>query len=602
MSHFKIKPRQQIPIIFCLFILVVIIGFVSGKTFKLSQLSEELTVQSTVFKIQLKKDLGRFANVATVFSDNSNFIEFLNQNKTSKQVERINRQLAEIAKAANALNVYLLTPSGDVVASSNWLDSDSFIGQNFAFRQYIKDAIIHQRGFELALGAVSGKRGGYFSTAVMSQDRIVGILVVKADLARLEVSDSLALLGSQVDFIVQDQHEVIFLSNQPSWQLKRLQQTDPLVNKVTTSQQTLKLLNINVSRFWSTLGFRLWQFEPEAINQLVHIDSFSDYPWKIKLFTPADVSTRYGVGVALMFGVSFLALVAFMLFYRERQKNIKQLELSHLKLTKQVARRTQDLTEINKQLMLEIQQRDLAQQKLESAQAQVVQTTKLAVIGQLSSSINHELSQPIAALSSYLQTTQKIIEKQRYSYLPDNLNHMMHTVERLIAIVGQFKSFSRQHSQTLSMVNVSQLINDTLVIIGPHIKQHRVNIVIDNALPSSQVMVEPVQLEQVLINLLTNAVDAVAEVNAGEIQLAVNYCEKQIEISIIDNGEGIEPHYLNQIFEPFFTTKKQNGLGLGLSISRQIIESFNGQLIVESNERQGATFRIRLPIAEYKSV
>ena len=588
---------------FTVFILVLVLGYVSGKTSSLKQLNDQLTTKTQGIKSQLQRELNRFATVVDAYSHNPQLMTFLNDGNNHQNI--INSQLLEIAMAAQALDVYLLTPKGLVVAASNYGSKDSFVGRNFSFRTYVKQALANETGFELAVGVVSAKRGVYFSRAVRNhQSQVVGVLVLKADVAQMELSEVLFPLEQHFSFMIQDQHDLVFLSDQSQWRLRQLIVKSKAKSNVKTTVNStvdqglnndeLKLSAV-ISGTWRHLGFDIWQLSNQQM--LVHQDSFSHYPWQIKVFAHDKQSSKQGILVALVLGIAFIAVLSLWLFYRERRKNIIRLKRSHQSLAKQVALRTTDLTQANSQLVAEIEQRENAQTDLKATQQQLIQSAKLATIGELSSSINHELNQPIAALSSYLQTTQKMMFKQRYGLVDENLARMSQVIERLIAIVSQFKNFSRKTSQDISHVELGSIINNALVMVAHHVKHHGVTLQYSQPESAINILAEPIQLEQVLVNLLTNAVDALSDTNNPMIKIdIVRGCG--IDIIIKDNGPGIEPHYLNKVFEPFFTTKSLNGLGLGLSISRRIIQSFDGQLCVENDPEGGAIFKIILPNEE----
>lgn len=577
-------------------LLALALGFISGKASKLSQLHRELINKGQVIKLQLQSELNHFSNIVTIYSTNPLLVNYLASLDSSSEPLRINQQLLEIGQAAHALDIYLLRPDGEVVAASNWERKDSFIGSNFSFRHYVKQALREGVGFELAVGVVSGKRGIYFSSLVKQAGRVLGILVVKADVAKMEHSGHLFPQDRQFSFMVQDAQQVIFLSDQPQWRLKTVALDGASQADLADQPDSHQPLAIHLNAVWQHLGFSLWQLDnSESQRQLlVHQDHFSKYPWQIKILASDSESTSNGILMALTLGISYVALLSLVLFYRERQINIRQLKQSHHQLSGQVRLRTRDLSDTNAKLINEIEQRKIAEADLIATQEQLIQSAKLATIGQLSSSINHELNQPIAALSSYLQTTQKMVQKQMFDKVPANINRMHQLIERLNSIVSQFKNFSRKTSQPLSVVAIRTTVDNAIAIVGHHVQQHGVELKLKSPAQDIQVMAEPVQLEQVIINLLTNAVDALGEVDKPCISISI-CLEQRVTIVIKDNGPGIEPHYLNQIFEPFFTTKSHHGLGLGLSISRRIIESFNGELLVENDRQGGAVFRVLLP-------
>lgn len=600
--------RSQFPIhalAVLLFIIILTLGYFVGKVSTLNTLHSALIEKGQIIKLELESELHHFANTARIYSQNQILVNFLHQARSQKNDLATNLRLLEIEQAAQASDVYLLKTNGEVVASSNWNRQNSFINNNFAFRQYVKQALVTGEGFELAVGRVSRERGAYFASAVHYQGKTIGVLVVKANITKMESSDHLFPLERNFSFIIQNQQQKIFLSDHQQWRLKTL--------KVNTSVSDENTLNARTNSLWRTLGFSLWRINLDNDSQqwLVYQDEFQHYPWHLKILGVDSESTNDGILVSLTLGISYIALVSFYLFFRERRRNIERLQRSHEHLSEQVALRTQDLTATNARLTTEIAQRSAAERELIAAQEQLVQAAKLATIGQLSSSINHELNQPIAALYSFLQTTEKMLEKGMLEQVRGNIKRMYQLTERLTSIVSQFKNFSRKTNQQLTDVSLRKTINNAMAIVNHHVQQHAVAMKLKPLGQDVIIYAEPYQLEQVIVNLLTNAVDAMPDTFEATISISFSQqppdsekaaeamaepVEHYVVIMIKDNGPGIEPHYLNQIFEPFFTTKYHSGLGLGLSISRRIIESFNGELSLENNPEGGAVARISLPI------
>lgn len=568
---------------FFVLMMVTLLGYISGKSAALNRLNGQLNTHSLEIKKQLEFELERFSNFSTVYSNNQQIRRFMSSSQ--QQSTLISEFLIEIATTSNALDAYLLSPQGTVVASSNYQQADSFVGNDFSFRDYFKQALTTGSGFELAVGMVSNKRGIYFSHAIKNEQQTIGVLVIKADVAAMEQRETL-FPHNDFSFMLQSAQQTVFLSDQPSWRLKRFSQVESL-------QEGDNLLTKDPVKRWQQAGFDLWTINlPHAQQYLIFRDDFEQYPWQLKVLGKDQSSTSYGLLMAFISGIVFVSLLFLMLLFYERRKNNRRLQLSHQRLTEQVALRTADLTATNEQLRHEVEQRTQAEADLIATQEQLIQAAKLATIGELSSSINHEINQPIAALSSYLQLTEKMLEKKMFDKAGTNIANMHQLIERLVAIVSQFKNFSRKTNEPLQQVCLRQIVDNAIAIAGHHIQQHQVTLKLKPCKQELMVTAEPIQLEQVVINLLTNAVDALVDVDQPTISIRL-FVDQQVVLEISDNGPGIEPHYLNKIFEPFFTTKSVSGLGLGLSISRRIIESFNGDLVVDNLASGGAVFQIR---------
>ncbi|MFT6898526.1 MAG: two-component system C4-dicarboxylate transport sensor histidine kinase DctB [Paraglaciecola sp.] len=632
-SSSSISFRAQLAIwalVLLLFFVTILAGFFIGKARTLVSLQATLHEKSQIIKLDLASELRHFANTAAIYSHNQSLVNFITRSIASKNnsdmnsagnnlmaksnIRAINLQLLEIEQATQASDVYLMQTDGKVLAASNWDRQKSFIGSNFSFRHYVQQALEQGQGFELAVGSVSGTRGAYFASVVKHNHQVVGVLVVKANITHMEKSEYLFPLGSNFSFIIENENQQIFLSDQPSWRLKTIYKTQ------NSAENSLK---VSINTLWQSFGFPLWRMTGEhaGTQWLVYQDEFQQQPWKLKILGADQDSSNDGLLLSLTLGISYIAGVSFYLFFRERRRNVAQLQRSHEFLTTQVALRTKDLTLSNLRLSNEVEQRKHAQIDLISTQEQLVQAAKLATIGQLSSSINHELNQPIAALSSFMQSTEKMFSKGMYEQVPANIKRMQKLIDRLISLVAQFKNFSRKADPKIIDVSVSETVNNAIAIVSHHAIQQGVELKLKPLSTDILIAAEPFQLEQVILNLLTNAIDAMTQITMASIAIHFSVehiahvkgvdealiddvekgggkrsSDENITIYITDNGPGIEPHYLNKVFEPFFTTKYHSGLGLGLSISRRIIESFNGQLVIANNDDVGATAKIILPI------
>lgn len=570
-------------LIFIVLIVIALLGYVTGKSIALNNLEQQLSTNGTEIKKQLEFELSRYKNTALVYSKNHQIQQFMS-NKVGSS-EQVSQFLIEISNISSALDVYLLSPDGVVVAASNYRQTASFVGNDFSFRDYFKGAALHGEGFELAVGKVSHRRGIYFSKAIFDQKKLVGIFVIKADVAAMEQRETL-FPNTSFSFMLQSRDHTIFLSDQPDWRLLLFDTSTDLLRQESQ-------LEMQPMIRWHKAGFDMWKVNSKHPQQyLIHQDVFEQYPWQLKVLAKDDEATRLGAFTSLIANVIFILFVFMSMWFYERRKNSVQLQRSHQKLTAQVALRTADLTETNAILQLEVEQRAQAERDLIATQEQLIQAAKLATIGELSSSINHEINQPLAALSSYLQLTEKMLEKRMYDKAGANINNMHGLIKRLVAIVSQLKNFSRKTNEPMRDVSLSQIVDNAIAICGHHIVQHKVRVDLQPPEALLTVVAEPIQLEQVIINLLTNAVDALKDVEHPMISIRL-LLEQRPVLEISDNGIGIEPHYLNKIFEPFFTTKSASGLGLGLSISRRIIESFNGELNVDNLPTGGAVFQIR---------
>lgn len=234
--------------------------------------------------------------------------------------------------------------------------------------------------------------------------------------------------------------------------------------------------------------------------------------------------------------------------------------------------------------------------QLTTLQEELVQAGKMAAMGQLSAGIAHEINQPLSAIGHYSHNGVRLLNAGRVEDTEKNLNQISQLTKRATTIITRLKALARNQPVNLISVDLDRVINNVLHMLeGDEIrKQTTINVHYQQA--ENQVQADPVQLEQVVMNLVTNALDAVREQEEKEIHIDCLHNRDMLEIFVRDSGPGIDQELREQIFEPFFTTKRRGqSLGLGLAISFNIIKNFGGKLTVDENAGGGASFCIQLP-------
>lgn len=253
----------------------------------------------------------------------------------------------------------------------------------------------------------------------------------------------------------------------------------------------------------------------------------------------------------------------------------------------------------NQKLAGEIEERIAAEAQLKATQNELVQAGKLAALGQLSVGITHEINQPLTAIASHLH----ILERRLDNNDPDKAREAVNKISRLLdktaSITRHLKTFARVAETELSSVSVNEVIQDTIDLMSNRLKEQPCQFEYQAVSPGITVLAEPIRLEQVLVNLLSNALDALAQSpklsTAQKVWIRVQDRGTQVEIQVEDTGIGIEADKLELIFDPFFTQKEVGqGLGLGLSISYNIIQDFGGRIRVHSQLGQGSCFTLIL--------
>ena len=273
----------------------------------------------------------------------------------------------------------------------------------------------------------------------------------------------------------------------------------------------------------------------------------------------------------------------------QRKEYEEQLQRARELLEHRVQERTVDLTRANEKLRDEMS-------KHQDTQNELIQTAKLAVLGQMSAGINHELNQPLTAIRTYSDNAQSFMQLGKLETVSANLEQISGLTERMAKIIHPLKEFSRKTSGTPESVCLQNARDGAMSIMFGRLQKANATVQWSDGLHSIYVMGDTVRLEQVLVNLIGNALQAMENQDKPKIDIQVKKDSDQIHIEVRDYGPGIPINELGRVFEPFYTTKQAGqGLGLGLSISHRIIESLGGDLSVCNHPEGGAVFSIKLP-------
>jgi two-component system C4-dicarboxylate transport sensor histidine kinase DctB len=281
-------------------------------------------------------------------------------------------------------------------------------------------------------------------------------------------------------------------------------------------------------------------------------------------------------------------------------RRMRENRLSALRLERKVRSRTRDLSEANRRLAEEVREREAAEAELRSMQADLVQAAKMATLGQMSAALSHEFNQPLAAIRSTADNARLFIEREKPERALSGLDRIVGMVERMAEISRILKGFSRRAGTDLKPTAVKPALDEAVMLLSPRLKQSGASLVIDPVDPSIRVLGGHVRLEQVLLNLVANALDAVEGRADGLVRVEVRTLEDgNVVIRVADNGPGIDADVMARVFDPFFTTKDVGkGLGLGLSIAYKIVHDFSGTLVAGAAPEGGAEFTVRLRAAD----
>ena len=590
------SQRDRILLIFfALYFLCAIVGGRWVWQSSYQSLLDKHHAQLEQFSSHVKNKLDKYAHIPNLLAKDAPLFEALLHPRNSAQLEVTNRYLESVNKVIAAADTYLIDQWGTTIAASNWRQERSFIGRNFAFRPYFKQAILGEQSQYYALGSTSGKRGYYYSAPIIYAGGVLGVVVVKMDLNKIEdnwqQSDSV--------FVASDPNGIVFMSSKRDWLLKSLQPlSDAKKTQIWASRQYLET-QIRSLNFVGDLDQRITELKqgyPYSKGTLV-VSSLSlpDIKLTMRVLSPKQSIVWITLGYLLVLTLIFTILFLIgQLIYHRQQRHL-QLERiqqeANQKLEYQVMARTAEL-------QAEIAQRTETEQTLRLTQDELVQAAKLAVLGQMSASISHELNNPLAAIRSFAENGKLFLQKEKFDRVEDNLSRISTLTDRMANISQQLRSFAKKTSgNELTKTRLLPVIASAKELMKPAFKSARVNLSAQAITQDADILINTIQLEQVLVNLLTNAIEAVKDQEDKWVNLSVELDQsgENIEVHIDDNGPGIGQHSLRELCEPFLTTKK-NGLGLGLSISQQILKGMNGHLTAKNLTQGGARFSLSLPV------
>ncbi|WP_281984880.1 sensor histidine kinase [Azonexus hydrophilus] len=316
-----------------------------------------------------------------------------------------------------------------------------------------------------------------------------------------------------------------------------------------------------------------------------------NFGWQVVQLGRLDEAraAAFSGAMALAFAAAFAIGVDAHLRHRRRRR--EELQRIHGELEQRIAERTADLTA----KIAELQRTEAILHETRDA---AVQAGKLAVLGQLSAGISHELNQPLAALQTFADNASALLARGRHEEVAENLQMIGELVGRTGRIVRQLKTFARKEAATPQPVSVASAIEHALLLVEPRRRDTAACIEVSQNDSGLQVVAEAGRLEQVLVNLMLNGLDAMHGQPAPRLEITVARSAGQVRLSVRDHGPGIADEVRSHLFEPFYTTKPAGeGLGLGLAISLAIVESYGGTLRTDNAADGGAVFVLTLPAA-----
>jgi two-component system C4-dicarboxylate transport sensor histidine kinase DctB len=551
----------------------------------ISQAERALDRRLQLFSRAVESEIEKFRSLAPVLARDARIRELLLAGEPAAPAA--NAYLEAVATDTGADVLYVLDADGLTVAASNHAQPQSFVGHNYRFRPYFQDAVSLGQGRYYAVGVTTGKPGYFLSSAIRDGDRLLGVAVVKVDMAPLEASWAAA----NPLVAVADGFGVIFLSGREDWKYRAIAPLSPQALENLAAARKFSGIDLTAGLPLFDTGSIAPSATVVAGDLLFRTAAIVPEGWL--LLAASDMSAiRGGASLAGLIAALFFLLSAAAVAYLHQRRQLLRAKLeSHDALERAVAERTAELAR-------EVQERRRAEADLRAAQDSLIQAASLAALGRMSAAIAHEVSQPLAAIENTLATAGLYAERGDAAETGRIVRKARALTERIQRTVRHLKTIARPQAAGTRPVALAKSVEAAIDIVAHRAKLLSVEIVTEPAPHPVFVSANDIGIEQIVLNLINNALDAVAGTPDPVVRVNIGFDDEAGIVTVADNGPGIDAAVMQRITEPFFSTKQAGeGLGLGLSICRAIVEKFGGSMRAGRSPEGGAEFVVTLPLA-----
>ncbi len=523
-------------------------------------------IRLAIYSGTIQSELQRHSVVPLLLSRDPVLIRSLETGSYQETTARLISYVDEIGAAS----LVLLDGSGRIVAATD----RERLGQNRSSDPFFVEA---SRSSETVFTSNEPETGRFdftFSRAMRATDnRLLGVILVEVDLGRIVDR----WRGTTEAIFLTNSEGQIILSTEPRWRGRTEVEALALQPPQSAIQRALQ----------ATGDFAFGDSDGRFFGgDTIRLESRIPFRgWRIISYT-AHTSVRERVNAVLALQIMGFALFLAGGFYVLSRRARTQ--------SQRLARESAELRRLNGRLQREIAERQRVERTLEEAEQSLAQSQKLAALGEMSAAVSHELNQPLAAMKTYLAGAKLLLQRKRVEEAASSFQRIDDLIDRMGAITRQLKSYARKGGDAFEPVDLRDALKAALTMMEPQLRTTRIEITQNLPRRPVMVMVDRLRLEQVIINLLRNALDAMKDVTPRVLDLLIAEGDDAV-LSVRDSGNGIDD--LDALFEPFYTTKKPGeGIGLGLAISSGIIADLGGRLTARNGETGGAVFEIRLPL------
>lgn len=537
---------------------------------------QRLEVEAT----RLDGQLARFEYLPSLLETSPDVRRLLDEPANAALGLAVSRYLGVLNALAGADNLYVVQRSGMTLAAADFDRPGTPVGQDLSYRPYVREALASGHGQFYGIGITSSRAGFYLSYAIPAKGPASGVATVKVNLEAFE-REWRELPG---EFLLVDDNQVVILSSNERWKYHPIAPLSDAARREAAEARRYGASDLSPLDWVATerIDARAEQLKIDGRDRLGSDRPVNRGQWRLILLSDegaAHAGAR-NVGIAAGLGAAVLLLAATLAAQRRR--------LIRQRLANRAA-----LQAANDTLETKVQERTA---ELRAAQAELVHAGKLAALGQMSAGIVHELNQPLAAMHTLSDNAVVLLDRNQHEDVRGNLVRITALIGRLARMTRQLKVFAYKSGDSAHWISLQKAVHETLSLLEGRLRQENIDLTVQITPANVQVSGDEARLEQVLANLIGNAIDAVSGAPIRRIDITAIRREALCMITIRNSGPNIAPHVLPRLFEPFVTTKPPGqGLGLGLMITSHIIGSFGGRIEANNLPDEGVEFIVELP-------
>ena len=604
-----------------LLVAFLLLGFFSyriSEHYGIEGMRQAASHQLDILGAAIDSEVTRHASVPSAVELNPDVIALLRapvEDLDIRQAEA-NRFLQKLNDHLGGPAIFVLDLRGRVVASSDWIFSDNLLGSDLSYMPFFRDAVRGTPARHYAVDHIRHEPGYYFALPIRDEERewaIIGVAVVKSGIREVERR----WLAQEAPALIIDRNDVVLLASPPEWRYATLRPQSPdtleRLGRQQFAGQPLGAVSLDIDLAGADEG-RIVRLPKHLRDDVAPAQGARPYlamsrhlsgtAWRIVVFSDLR---QVGVQAATHAALSIAALGCVLLgvlYTRQRRRLARgreearaMLERANQELERKVEARTVDLSAAVAGLQREVQERQRAEHTLRAAQNELVQAAKLAVLGQMATGITHELSQPLGAIRTLAANAAEFMRRGDAGTAARNLGIVEQLTEQMGNIIGPLKTFARKSPAVSSAVDIGGAVDSALFLFENRLKKEGVVLERRIGADAATAWCDGNRLQQVLVNLIGNALDAMHEEPVRRLSFSSERTSAgKIALAVTDTGYGFSEEAVARLFEPFFTTKQPGeGLGLGLTISRDILRDFGGDLMAGPAPGGGARFVVLLP-------